>query len=260
MFRKIIILSFLLFTAVLTGNASKLTEQAEKAYSDDKFSEAVDLYNQVIAEEGVSSDLYYNLGNAYYKSGYNGKAILCYERALLLNPGNSDATNNLDFVNAKLKDKFSNDENIVDTFADKVTGLLSFNGWAILAIISFILLLAAILVYFFNDTILVRKIGFFGGFAMLLLCIIANIVAFKKADNFVNSKYAIVTKEVAILSNSPREPKNKSEEAFMIHEGAKVEITDSVEVKSEQAQQLWYNVKADDTHVAWIKSSEIEKI
>ena len=259
MLRKIILL-FLLVTAMLTGKASKLTDLAGKAYSEDKFSEAVDLYNQVIAEEGVSSDVYYNLGNAYYKSGYNGKAILCYERALLLNPGNSDAKNNLDFVNSKLKDKFSSDENIVDTFADKAGKVLSFNGWAILAIVSFILLLVAILVYFFNDTVLVRKVGFFGGFAMLLLCIISNIVAFKKADNFVNSKYAIVTKEVAILSNSPREPRNKSEEAFMIHEGAKVEILDSVEVKSDQVQQLWYNIKADDTHIAWIKSSEIEKI
>ena len=87
--RNIMILLFSLFAFSIS--AQSLTQQAAAAYNADKYSEAIELYNRVLHEEGVSSDLYYNLGNCYYKSGLLGKAVLCYERALLYNPNNEDA-------------------------------------------------------------------------------------------------------------------------------------------------------------------------
>ena len=84
--RNIIILLFSLFAFSIS--AQSLTQQAAAAYNADKYSEAIELYNRVLNEEGVSSDLFYNLGNCYYKSGLLGKAVLCYERALLYNPNN----------------------------------------------------------------------------------------------------------------------------------------------------------------------------
>ena len=67
-------------------------------------------------------------------------------------------------------------------------------------------------------------------------------------------------KPVSVLSTSPREPKSKIEEAFMLHEGIKVEMLDSVEVKVDSVSQKWFDIKSDDTHRAWIKASDIERI
>lgn len=79
--------------------------QANEAYGQEDYIKAIELYEQTLREQGVSSDLYYNLGNAYYKHNEFAKAILNYERALLLNPGNEDARFNLEMANTHIVDK-----------------------------------------------------------------------------------------------------------------------------------------------------------
>lgn len=240
--------------------AQDFATKAGEAYAADKYNEAIELYNKAIEKEGISSDLYYNLGNAYYKSGFLGKAVVCYERAISLNPRNEEAKINLEFVNSKIADKFIADDNIVDSFAWQFMSLATPNGWAIVGIICFLLLLGAIALYVFNDHILLRKIGFFGGFVFLFLCIVANVVSAKLANRVTNSGCAVVMKNVTILSTSPREPKSKAEEAFLLHEGAKVKILDSVSVKVDSITTTWYDVTADEAHRAWIRGTDIERI
>lgn len=243
-----------------TASAQSLVKKAEDAYMSDKYGEAISIYQEIMQKEGVSSDLYYNMGNAYYKSGQLGKAVLFYERALLLNPNNADAQVNLDFVKTKLVDKMAFSENIVDSFVKSFRNITTPNGWSVIAIVSFLLILVAVAVYFFNGNVLLRKIGFFGGFAFIVICIVANVMAVKTAGAFEDSRFAVVMKPVSILSTSPREPKSKLEEAFVLHEGTKIELLDSVEVKIDSVAQKWFDVKADDTHRAWIKASDMEKI
>ncbi|MGM9840691.1 MAG: tetratricopeptide repeat protein [Candidatus Limisoma sp.] len=258
---KRLILIFAALGMLFTSYASdSLADKAFKSYSHDQYSEAVDIYNEILAGGEVSSDLYYNLGNAYYKSGYPAKAILCYERALLLNPNNVEARNNLDFANSKLVDSASNDEDILDSFGTKLSDLTTFNGWAIIAIISFLLILGAAALYIFNGNVLLRKVGFFGGIVMIVVCVVANVIAFRTANAITDSGYAILMSETATLSTSPREAQNKSEEAFTLHSGVKLQIVDSLQVKTDKGETMWYNVKTDDAHQAWIVGTEIEKI
>ena len=101
---KIYITLLLLFFAS-TISANSLTHQADSAYTEDNFVEAISLYNKIIQEEGTSSILYYNLGNSYFRSGKLGKAIICYERSVILDPSNEDAITNLDFVRSQITDK-----------------------------------------------------------------------------------------------------------------------------------------------------------
>lgn len=256
--RNIMILLFSLFAFSIS--AQSLTQQAAAAYNADKYSEAIELYNRVLHEEGVSSDLYYNLGNCYYKSGLLGKAVLCYERALLYNPNNEDALTNLAFVNSKLADKIVDDENIVHVFFQRIVTLTTSNGWAIIAIVSFLLLIGAVALYIFSGVVLLRKIGFFGGGVFLIVAIAANVIAFQAASRIKNHNYAIVQHDSVILSTSPREPKNKTEEAFMLHVGAKVELLDSLISTKDSVAVKWYEVKAGTNNRAWIKGEAIEKI
>ena len=257
--KKYILLFVVMFFAFDSFSAENVIANAEKAYNADQFIEAAKLYEQA-KEEGVSTELYYNLGNAYYKSGEMGKAVLNYERALLLDPSNSDARYNLDFVNSKLVDKLESDENIIDSFVHSIVSITNPNGWAVIAIVTFILLLISAAVYIFSGDVLLKKVGFFGGIILLLLVVFTNLIAITESRNFSNREYAVVTDDIVILSTSPRVPKSKTEEAFLLHEGAKVKIVDSVQVKIDTTSVMWFDVKADRTHRAWIKKNQLERI
>ena len=103
-----IIQIFLLFTCcffAIPVEAVTKTE-ADKAYQEKKYQQAIKDYESLL-HSGVSASLYYNLGNAYYRTGNITKAILNYERAALLEPGNSDIRFNLQFACSKTIDRFS---------------------------------------------------------------------------------------------------------------------------------------------------------
>lgn len=242
------------------NTADGLAGQANAAYQKDDFNRALQLYQQAEKEEGTSSVLFYNMGNTYYRLGNMGKAVLYYERALLLDPSNDDARTNLEFVNDKLQLKIDRGSSFVsDTIGGFVRSIAS-DTWAHIGIGSFILFLLAVVVYIFADAVALRKIGFFGGGALLLMSIVSNICAFYTHSIAVNKSYAIVTIPSATLSTSPRVPKDKSEEAFMLNEGTKIEIIDSVESSVGGEKVMWLDVKADEQHRAWIRSTDVEQI
>ena len=242
------------------ADGKDLADQANAAYQRDDFNGALSLYEQAAKEDGTSSLLYYNMGNTHYRLGNMGKAVLYYERALLLDPSNDDARTNLEFVNDKLQLKIDRGSSFVsDTIGGFVRSIAS-DTWAHLGIASFILLLVAVLVYIFAEAVILRKIGFFGGGVLLLVSVVSNICAFYTHSIAVNKNYAIVTIPSATLSTSPRVPKDKSEEAFMLSEGTKVEIVDSVQGAVDGEVIMWLDVKADDQHRAWIRSTDVEHI
>ena len=242
------------------ADGKDLADQANAAYQRDDFNSALSLYEQAAKEDGTSSLLYYNMGNTHYRLVNMGKAVLCDERALLLDPSNDDARTNLEFVNDKLQLKIDRGSSFVsDTIGGFVRSIAS-DTWAHLGIASFILLLAAVLVYIFAEAVILRKIGFFGGGVLLLVSVVSNICAFYTHSIAVNKNYAIVTIPSATLSTSPRVPKDKSEEAFMLSEGTKVEIVDSVQGAVDGEVIMWLDVKADDQHRAWIRSTDVEHI
>ena len=72
--------------------------------------------------------------------------------------------------------------------------------------------------------------------------------------------YAVVTVPSTILSTSPRAPKNRTEEAMLLHEGTKMQIMDSVSSHTDTITSRWYDVEIDNNHRAWIKASDVEII
>lgn len=252
---------FVMASAGFFANAQdtdSLLVKANAAYEKDNFNEAIKLYDQVAATVGTSSELYYNMGNTYYRLGNMGKAILYYERSLNLDPSNDDARTNLEFVNDKIQLKIDRGTTF---FSDTIGGFVkqtSSNTWGWIGVVCFLLFIGAVVLYIFSGVIALRKIGFFGGGVLLLFSILANICAFYTHANAVNNDYAIVTVPSATLSTSPRIPKDKTEEAFLLNEGTKVEIVDSL--KNVETNDTWYDVKADEQHRAWINGSYIEKI
>lgn len=253
---KIYTTLLLLFFAS-TISANSLIQQADSAYTEDNFVEAISLYNKILQEEGTSSLLYYNLGNSYYRIGKLGKAIVCYERSVILDPSNEDARTNLEFVKSQITDKPGDNGTWISNTINELITNTHANTWAIFAIISFLLLLCSIIVYIYSSKILFRKLGFFSAIILLFCSIVTNIFAYKAATNANKHNLAIVIEPSTILSTSPRIPKDRTEEAMLLHEGTKVEILDSI---YNSTSDKWYDVKVDNSHRAWINANAVEII
>lgn len=254
---RYILLLILGITFSAFSSASTLTLQADSAYIEDRYANAIELYEKSIANEGASSITYYNLGNAYYRSDKLGKAIICYERALILDPTNEDARTNLNFVNTKITDRLSENGTFLSNFFNNIINSRHSNSWAMLAMVSFLLFLTAIAIYVFSSKISLKKSGFFGGIIFILATTIFIIFSSQALSNATSHNKAVIISPSTILSTSPRQPKDRSEEALLLHEGTKVEITDSV---TNIDGTKWYDVKVDNNHRAWLKSSDAEII
>ena len=154
------ILPFYLLT-LLPFSASAVTKaEADSAYVKGAYQLAIADY-EALLKQGASAELYYNLGNAYYRTENITKAVLNYERALLLDPSNSDARFNLDFVRSKMQLPDDAGDSWFSNWVDQTVSRLSSNAWAMIAIITFLLFLAGVAAYLFMDNVLIRKIGFF---------------------------------------------------------------------------------------------------
>lgn len=256
------ILSLLIIAACCfcARSESSLIQQADSAYTADNFKEAADTYLHVIATEGTSASLQYNLGNCYYRLGELGKAILAYERALRLDPTFTDARTNLEFVNTKIADRPGERGTFIGNAIDAAANSSHSNTWAWLAFGCFVITVAGVLAYLFSSSVMVRKIGFFGGLLTLLGCFSFIYLSFRSAAIATADDVAIITSPSTILSTSPRVPKDSTQEAMLLHEGTRVEILDSVRSTTDSINSLWYDVQVDNAHRAWINAAAVEKI
>lgn len=253
--------ALLLVAAPIAGAANNaLINRADSAYLADDYSMAASLYLQAEKECGTSSALLYNIGNSYYRLGDIGKAILYYKRSLQLDPTNNDARQNLQFAMTKTVDKQDDNRSVMRKTADRILFSNSPNGWAMWALGIFVLLMGAAAMYVFSDSVVLRKICFFGGIVAIVLDGVLVYVACKSASIVSDENAAVVISQNVQLSTVPRVPKDKSEQAFQLHEGAVVEIVDSVKQNSDSLSTMWLEVKVGDVHRAWINNADVERL
>ena len=255
---KQIIISILLAVMALPLMAANANiDRANQAYKQELYNEALKLYLQEAKETGVSSALYCNIGDTYYRLKDNVHAVLYYERALVLDPSNNDARFNLEFVRGKMQLPDDAGESWFSNWVDQAVSRLSSNTWAVIAIITFLLFLAGVAAYLFMDNVLVRKIGFFGGALVLAASILANLAAFHVYHKATSGNAAIIMPESVVLSTAPREPRDKDEEAFSLQQGTRVEIVDSI---ADKTSGKWLQVSTAGGHKAWLNARDIEVI
>ncbi len=241
-----------LFVAMMSFSAygQEPLTKANEAYAQEDYATAIQLYEQVAQEKGVSSDLHYNLGNAYYKSREYAEAILNYERALLLNPSHEDARFNLEMANAHIVDKIETiDRFFLSVWLDTFRDMLSSNSWAIIGIVAFLLFIAGAYLYIFSHMVWVKKLGFFGGIVILLISIAANCFAWGLNRKAQARNEAIVFAATVSAKSTPAE---SGTDLFVLHEGTKVSVLDRV--------GNWMEVKLSDGNRGWLPASTIEII
>lgn len=252
--------------ASLQARGSKI-ESADSAYSAGNYEEAVDLYNDVMQKEGSSAGLLYNLGNAYYKLGREGDAMLCYERAKKLDPGNSLIKQNLNFLATKIleanrgeagsdKGKVDPDtESFLETLHRKIAADTHSNTWAVLAAITFLLFMAGACLYIYTSKVSLKKAGFFGGIACLGLTILFVIFMFIGAAHQAREDQAILMEFSTELLENPDTSAKKT--STPLHRGTKVQILEDSKGKDGSD---WVKVRLNSETVGWVKKSTLEII
>lgn len=245
------ILATLLFLGVWGALfAQPALEEADLSYTQGDFSKAIVLYEEVIANEGVSSHLYYNLGNAYFKDNQYAKAILNYERSLILNPGNKDAVHNLAIAQTQTVDKIIPvGELFLKEWFHAICNLRSSNDWAVMAIGSFLLFLASAALYLFVRKKLVRKIGFFASLFFIVTSVLFNVYAATNKERFENRAYAVVMIPTVTVKSTPAE---SGTDLFVIHEGTKVKVRTIL--------SNWSEIELADGNVGWLSAACLEVI
>ena len=241
----------LLLMLLLPLGAHAVTKaEADSAYARGQYQQAISDYEELL-KGGASADIYYNLGNAYYRTENITRAVLNYERALLLSPGDRDIRFNLQLARSKTIDKIvPESEMFFITWYHSLVNLMSVDGWARLAIVSLALVIILSLLYLFSDRIWLRKVGFFGGTFLLVVFVLANIMAWQQKQNLLYLKGAIVTASSITVKGAPA--KNGTD-LFILHEGTKVIITDD-------AMKAWKKIRLADGKEGWIESQKIELI
>lgn len=224
-------------------------KEADAAYRQGNFALAAELYENGL-KGGPSLELYYNLGNAYYRLNDYGKAVLNYQRALRIDPSDSKARFNLQLTQAKLKDQFDKpDEMFFITFFRTLVNWQSEREWGIISVVMLVLALLSILVYWFPRSVLFRKVGFCSFLTFFVLTVVCNIFAAIQLNNFKNNRQAVVQNEV----NLNLSPDLSSKTILQLHEGTTVEITDN-SIKG------WYQVQLPDGSTGWLISSRVERV
>lgn len=257
-FSLISFLVFLIFSAS-QGFALTTAQEADSAYNRENYSLAVELYTRAINENGRNANLYYNLGNAWYRKGDIAQAMLNYERALRVDPSFTDARINRNFLRSQLQDKPEDNNSLLTRAHNKVVNSMTANAWAWTAFIVFLVLLGFIASYIFSSNIAVRKAGFFGGIIVLALVIYFVVVAHDASRRINDHSEAIVTVPSTLLNSVPRQPK-QTEKVVPLHEGTKVQIIDSVATPDDPISPQWYNVRINGSNSAWLRATDVTRI
>jgi len=217
-------------------------------YRKEKYVEAIALYEKIEASALVSSELYYNLGNAYYKLNKVAPSIYNYEKALLINPQNKDAANNLVFANRMTIDVIEElPKTFIQNLDSNIIGQLSFDQWAYIAV-SLSIVMSLFFLFFYFSYIPTRKRAYFIISTICsILLVISLFFSVKQYNKSISTVEAIVFDEKVSVKNAPLA---SGQEVFELHEGAKVKVLDEVDV--------WKKIKLADGKTGWIQSESLK--
>ena len=225
-------------------------KDAAKAYEKGDYLQAIKDYEALIKED-ATADLYYNLGNAYYRNNSITQAVIAYERALKLAPSDADIRFNLQLAQSKTIDNLGNESEMffVSWFKNLVY-FISCDAWAAISLGALFFALAFALLYFVSTNVGVRKLGFFSALFFGLIFIASTYFAAAQKGSQQNHNGAVIVSSIVAIKSTPDA---KGENVMMLHEGRRVEITD-------RSIDGWRGIKTPNGKTGWIAVKAIEEI
>ena len=248
--RIILFLSLILCFGQSAFSQMNAVKLANGLYIKGDYSNAAKEYEKILSTKGVAPEIYYNLGNTFYKSNEIGRSILNYERALRLSPSFEDAKFNLELAQLKVVDNIVPSPTFfIGRWIQNLIKLMTSNQWLFISVGVFILCLVSALLFVFALSRFTRKLSF--NFALVLLGISFSTMIFAgvRKGQMMNHSEAIVMSGVISVKSSPDK---SGTDLFQLHEGAKVSILSTL--------GTWSEIKLSNGGIGWVEQGFIEKI
>ena len=247
----IILLAILIFVnSFAQENNAQLWEKANAFYTTEEYQQALSIYEQIVQSGEESAKLYFNLGNAYYKTGDVNNAILFFERAKVLAPHDNDIEFNLQIANQFVVTKI---EELPQPFflrwRSSVTNKYPADTWSAISIAAFILFLILLGFFIFSRRAAIKRTAFWIGIVAVIFSGFTFSFANQQKKEIKNRNHAIVFCPRVTVKSSPTQT---GTDLFLIYEGLKIEITDSL--------NTWTEIKLADGNEGWLPDSCIVKI
>jgi tetratricopeptide (TPR) repeat protein len=244
----------LLFVLPLFGfgkdAAHILFEQGNAQYSKAKYTDAIQSYQKILGEGYLSEAVYFNLGNAYYKSGDIPSALLYFEKARKLAPGDEDINFNIQFTNLKTTDKV---EDAPQFFLINWwhSFILSFSAGtlSVLSVLFIISGFGLLGFYLYATTLTLKKAAFYAGIALIFLGLMSVFIAVTQTNYFAAHHQAIVFGTSVTTKSSPD---SGAKNLFVIHDGTKVDIIEN--------NNGWLKIRLSNGNEGWISMADAKEI
>lgn len=236
----------------LSTEALPITKAAaDSAYINEQYDTAIAIYEELLSKKGTAAEVYYNLGNAYFRVDNIAKAIINYERALLIKPNNSDYQANLAIAQAKIVDKYeAPNELFFITWGKWIVNIMQSNQWAVTSIIFFLTLLTGLGLLLIGKSGLMKRIGLIVSCVFVFLTPVTTYCAYYQKAKFQNRNAAIVVEPSIEVRSTPSE---SGTALFVIHQGKRVVIKDNT-------MSSWKEIKLENGEVGWLPTDAIEII
>ncbi len=231
-------------------DANKLISEANNAYNKGLYDSAITTYQKVLDAGLESGELYYNIGNAYYKNSDIASAILYYEKARKLLPNDDNIEYNLNIANSMIVDKI---EKVPELFYERwwrfFYNMLDADTGAVLTLVLFTILVFFVGWFIISRSRKGRKVSFYFGMTVLLFTIISSALTYEKYQSGLTHREAIVFDLSVTVKSSPTQ---NAVDLFVIHEGTKVQIIDRID--------SWVEIKIKNGSIGWLQLKSIREI
>jgi len=241
---------FVLMSLLCNAQDAALFDQGNQSYASGDYQDAINSWSKVVSNGKQSSSLYFNLGNAYYKLNQIGPSVYNYEKALLLDPTNSDIKNNLAFAeNARVDAIETLPKSVFSKWYEMISGQFSYEGWATGAVIFSFCFVILFLGYYFAVAERRKRMLFVTSILSLLILFVAIAMAYQTYDDLIKDTPAIIFAESTEVRG---EPNMGSEASFTLHEGTKVQILTE--------EKDWVRIQIADGKDGWMPLSDLKAL
>lgn len=235
---------------ITVAQNSSLFDEANTLYSNGKYNEAIEKYDEVLDKGLHSAEIYFNLGNAHYKLNHIAPSIYYYEKALLLSPNDKEIQNNLSFAQNMTIDAIEVVPEIgISRFLRSAIKTFSFDTWAYISVAFVILFVILFITYYFTSSTNKKRFTFVTSITSAFLTILFLSFAFQRQTMDNKDNPAIVFAQESLVRTDPN---LSGEEAFRLHEGTKVIVLDTI--------NNWTEILLVDGKTGWITSEEIKQL
>lgn len=225
-----------------------LFQKATEAYNKGEYLKAIDFYDEILNNGKHSAELYFNLGNSYYKLDEIGPSIYYYEKALLLQPNDQEIKNNLSFAqNMRLDSIEEMPKTAMTRLHDAVVLALTPDQWGYVAVATILLFVLGFIIYYILYSATYKRIAFIAANTALFISIFSMVMGYLGNRNQHSKHPAIIFEREVVVTSEPNE---RSEKVFALHEGTKVNVLESLE--------NWSKIKIADGQTGWMPSESLK--